>query len=338
MKYRWLGKTGLRVSAIAVGCSPFGSGFGTVSGVDQKGADAIVGRAIEAGVNLFDTADEYSRGESETILGAALASRRHDVLVASKVGWRFEPGPNGAGSSRWRVARQIEGSLRRLRTDYLDLYYVHVFDPHTDLSEVLWALEALTAAGKIRFAGVSNFPAWRVMQARAIAERHGWRGFAAYQGLWNLLARDVEDEIVPACTELGMGFLSWSPLAGGWLTGKYRRGRERPSGARLSDPADDYLGVDENQAERAIAALAGIAEAQGATTGQVALAWQLARPWLSAMVVGVKTVTQLDENLDAVEIALGPEEIARLDAACPKPRRWPAWQIERNEESRTGVA
>ncbi len=337
MKYRWLGRTGIRVSALALGCSPFGSGFRTVSGVDQAGATALVAHAIDAGVNLFDTADEYSRGESETLLGTALGKRRNDVLVASKVGWRFEPGPNGAGASRWRIGRQLEGSLRRLRTDYLDIYYVHIFDPYTRLEDVLAALDALIRAGKIRYAGLSNYPAWRVMQARCVADRHDWAGFSAYQGLWNPLARDVEDEIVPACVELGMGFLSWSPLAGGWLTGKYRRGADRPKRARLTDPADDYLRVDADRAEDAVAVLEAIARSHGATIGQIALAYQLTKPWLSAMVVGARTVAQLEDNLGSVEFELTADQVARIEAACPPPRRWPAWQIALNEESRLDV-
>jgi aryl-alcohol dehydrogenase-like predicted oxidoreductase len=338
MKYRWLGWTGIRVSALALGCSPFGSGFGSVSGVDQGGANDLVARALDAGVNLFDTADEYSRGESEELLGRALGRRRHEAMIASKVGWRFEPGPNGAGASRWRTVRQLEGSHRRLGTDYIDLYYVHIFDPYTAPEELLSTLDALIHAGKIRYAGVSNYPAWRVMEARCLTERHGWEGFVAYQGLWNLLVRDVEDEIVQACRALGMGFLSWSPLAGGWLTGKYRRGAPRPTGARLTRPDDDYLRIDEDRAENLVCVLDAIAAPRGATVGQIALAWQLAKPWLTAMVVGAKTLRQLEENLGAVEIELTPEEIGRLETAAPKPRRWPAWQIELNEESRTDAA
>jgi aryl-alcohol dehydrogenase-like predicted oxidoreductase len=335
MKYRWLGRTGIKVSALSLGCSPFGSGFGSVSGVDQAGTNALVARALDAGVNLFDTADEYSRGESEELLGIALGSSRQQVMIATKVGWRFEAGPNGAGASRWRIVRQVEASLRRLRTDYLDLYYVHIFDPHTAVEEVVGAFGDLVHAGKVRYAGLSNYPAWRVMQARCVSQRDGSPGFVAYQGLWNLLARDVEDEIVPACRELGLGFFSWSPLAGGWLTGKYRRGAKRPPGARLTNPKDDYLRVDENHAERVIDALDAVARPRGATIGQIALAYQLSRPWLTSMVVGARTVAQLDENLGAVGIDLAPEELALLDAAAPRPRRWPAWQIELNEESRT---
>lgn len=308
-----------------------------MSGVDQAGANTLVARAIDAGINLFDTADEYSSGESETLLGKALAGRRNNVLIATKVGWRFEAGPNGAGSSRWRIVRQLEGSLRRLNTEYLDLYYVHVLDPYTALEEVVSALDTLTRDGKVRYTGLSNFPAWRVMQARCLSDRYGWTGFAAYQGLWNLLARDAEDEIVPACIELGMGFLSWSPLAGGWLTGKYRRGIERPAGARLSNPADDYLGIEEDRAERAISALERIAKTRAATVGQIALAYQLSQPWLTAMVVGAKNAAQLSENLGSVEITLDANEIAALSDACPRSRRWPAWQIEMNEASRLDV-
>jgi aryl-alcohol dehydrogenase-like predicted oxidoreductase len=334
MKYRWLGRTGIRVSALALGCSPFGSGFRTVSGVDQDGADALVARALDAGVNLFDTADEYSRGESEELLGKALATRRHQALIGTKVGWRFEGGVNGAGASRLRIVSQLEGSLRRLGTDYVDLYYVHVFDPYTDAGQVMSTLDTVIRAGKVRYAGVSNYPAWRVMQAMCVAERHGWSSIVAYQGLWNLLARDVEDEIVPVCGELGIGFLSWSPLAGGWLTGKYRRGVPRPAGARLTNPADDYLGIDEDRGEQLLEILERIAAGRGATIGQVALAYQLTRPWLTSMIVGARSVIQLEENLGAIDLDLTAEETALLDAGAPRPKRWPSWQIERNEEAR----
>jgi aryl-alcohol dehydrogenase-like predicted oxidoreductase len=334
MKYHWLGRTGIRVSALSLGCSPFGSGFRTVSGVNQAGANALVARALDAGVNLFDTADEYSRGESEELLGNALATRRQQALIATKVGWRFDRGVNGAGASRLRIVSQLEGSLRRLRTDYIDLYYVHVFDPYTEVDQVMSTLDTVIRAGKVRYAGVSNYPAWRVMQAKCVAERHGWSSFVAYQGLWNLLIRDVEDEIVPVCSALGMAFLSWSPLAGGWLTGKYRRGVARPHGARLTDPADDYLGIDEDRGEQLLEILEHIATARGATIGQVALAYQLTRPWLTSMIVGARSVVQLDENLGAINLDLTAEEIALLDAGTPRPKRWPAWQIERNEESR----
>jgi aryl-alcohol dehydrogenase-like predicted oxidoreductase len=280
------------VSVLSLGCSPFGSGFRSVSGVDQGSANAIVSRALDAGVNLFDTADEYSRGESEEILGNALNSRRHEAMIATKVGWRFEPGVNGAGTSRWRIVRQLEGSLTRLRTDYLDLYYVHIFDPYTVPEEVVSALDYSVRAGKVRYVGASNYPAWRVAQARCLAERHGWATFVAYQGLWNMLARDAEDEIVPMCRELGLGFLSWSPLAGGWLTGKYRPGVERPRGARLTDPADDYLHIDEGRGQQVLDALDWIAQSRGCTPGQVALAFQLVRPWLTSMVVGARSVAQ----------------------------------------------
>jgi len=337
MNYRWLGRTGLRISVLGLGSSPFGGGMGSISGVGASGADEIVGRALDAGINYFDTADVYSYGEAEERLGRALGSRRDDVVLATKCGFRVNAAPNHAGASRTHLVRQLEGSLRRLGTDHVDVFYIHVYDERTDLDDVMVTLDALVRAGKVRYAGASNFPAWRVAHANARATCVGHIAFGVYQGLWNVLARDVEDEIAPMCQSLGLGYLAWSPLGGGLLTGKYGRNEPPPEGSRFADPESPesrFLGHDWERAHDVVDVLRAIAESRGATVSQVALAWVLARPGVSAAVVGARTVAQLEDNLGAAGLELDTCEVGRIDAAAPAPRRWPAWQIEGNRESR----
>lgn len=336
MRYRWLGGTGIRVSELALGTMTFGGGEGAISGVDQAGANDLVERSLDAGVNFFDTADVYSTGEAEELLGRALGRRRDEVVLATKGGIRFGAGTNEVGSSRLHLTRQLDGSLRRLGTDWIDLYYVHVHDERTDAERVAATLDSFVRTGKVRHVAVSNYPAWRLMQSLAIADRRGWAPFVALQALWNPLSRDVEDELVPLCRELGLGIVSWSPLAGGLLSGKYRRGAERPTGARVSDPSSDWFGLDEERVFDAVDALAEVAEARGATVAQAAIAWQLARPWLTSVIVGARSLEQLDDNLGASGIDLTDDEVARIDAAAPPPRRWPAWHIEIENERRGG--
>ncbi|MBA2615482.1 MAG: aldo/keto reductase [Actinobacteria bacterium] len=334
MRYRSLGRTGVRVSELTLGTMTFGSGLEDVSGVDQKGAKELVARALEAGVNSFDTADIYSSGESEELLGRALGSRRDEVMVATKAGIRFGEGPGEAGSGRAHLTRQLEGSLRRLETDWVDLFYVHVFDETVDPEELGATLDDFVQSGKARHVAASNFPAWRLMQALALSDNRGWARYAAYQALWNPLARDVEDELVPLCRDQEVALFSWSPLAGGLLSGKYRRGAERPAGARVSDPASEWSGVDQELAFDVVEVLDLIASAHGATVAQVALAWQLARPWLTSIVLGARTPAQLEDNLGAANLELTEEEVGRIDAAAPAPRRWPAWHIAVEAEQR----
>ena len=337
MNYRWLAKTGLRVSNLALGSSPFGSRMGATSGVDQKGADRIDGRALEAGINLFDTADVYSYGEAEERLGAALRSRRDEVLLATKCGFRVSESPNHAGSSRTHVVRQLESSLRRLGVEHVDILYIHVYDEHTWVDDLMLTAEGLVGAGKVRYLGVSNFPAWRVAEANTAARLLGKPRFAVYQGLWNLLCRDAEDEVIPMCREHGLGFVAWGALAYGMLTGKHTRDESPPPEARFSDPGShesNYLRYDRERAFDVVEALGSIASERGASSGQAALAWLLARPGLTSVLVGARTVEQLEDNLGAVELELSEEELARIDSLSPAPERWPAWQIAANRESR----
>ena len=329
MRYRWLGRTGVRVSELSFGTMTFGTRMGAVSGVDQAGASELVGRALERGVNFFDTADVYSRGEAEELLGRALGRHRDEVVLATKGGIRFRSGVNSVGSSRLHLTRQLEGSLRRLGTEWVDLLYVHIFDERTAPEDVAETLDGFLRSGKVRYVAASDYPAWRLMQALALGTP-----FVALQALWHPLARDAEDELVPLCRELEVAFLSWSPLAGGLLSGKYRRGGERPLEARISDPASEWSGLDEEQVFDLVELLAEIGRERGATVAQVALAWQLARPWLTSVVIGARNLAQLDDNLGATELELSAADVARIDALAPRPRRWPGWHVDVEAERR----
>jgi aryl-alcohol dehydrogenase-like predicted oxidoreductase len=335
VRYRWLGTTGVRVSELSLGTMTFGSGAGATSGVDQSGANELVARALDAGVNFVDTADVYSYGEAEELTGRALGSRRDEVVLATKGGIRYGEGVNEAGASRIHLTRQLDGSLRRLGTDWVDLYYIHIFDEHVDVEDIGATLDSFVRSGKVRFAAVSNYPAWRLMQALAVSDRRSWTRFVALQALWNPLAREVEDGLVPLCRDQGLGLVCWSPLAGGLLSGKYRRGAERPAGARVSDPASDWFGLDEELVYDVVDVLGEVAEVHGATVAQVAIAWQLARPWLTSVILGARTLEQLEDNLGAAGLDLTEDEVARIDAAAPTPRRWPAWHIAIEEARRT---
>ena len=335
MEHRWLGRSGVRVSALSFGTSTFGAG-GMGGGATLEEATAIVERALELGINLFDTADIYSGGEAETYLGRILAGRREDVLISTKAGIPAGPGPNRVGSTRLHLTRQLDGSLRRLNTDYVDILYLHFQDDYTALEDLMRTLADFVSAGKVRYIGVANHVAWRVALALGVSERYGYPSFVAYQGLWNLLARDAEDEILPLCRDRSIGFLAWGPLAGGLLSGKYRRGRERPAGSRLGEAGSSYFRIDEEHAHDVVDGIDAIAERHDATVGQVALAWLLAQPGLASVVVGARDPDQLAESAGAVEIELAPDELAELDALSPRHPHWPQWHLEWRAPWRTG--
>jgi aryl-alcohol dehydrogenase-like predicted oxidoreductase len=324
MDYRWLGATGVRVSALCLGTSTFGPG-GQGGGTTYEEAKDLVEGALELGVNLFDTADIYSGGECESYLGRILAGKRDDVLISTKAGIPAGPGPNRVGSTRVHVLRQLEGSLRRLNTDHVDIFYLHFQDDHTDLDDQVQLLGELVTSGKVRYAGLSNHSAGKVALAAGAADRLGCPGVAAYQGFWNLLARDVEDELLPLCRERRLGFLAWGPLAGGLLTGKYGPGRPRPEQARLAEPGSAYFGIDEEKVDGVLAELERLAGEHGATVAQVSLAWLLAQPGLTSVVVGARNREQLAENVGAVGVALADEELRLLDELAPRRPHWPQW-------------
>jgi len=312
-----------------------GRGYWTGIGqVQQKEADALVNGAIEGGINFFDTADVYSEGWSEEILAKALGSRRKDIVLATKVRGRTGPGPNDVGLSRRHIVESCEGSLRRLNTDYIDLYQVHSFDPRTPLEETLRALDDLVRQGKVRYIGVSNFTGWQLMKALAISEKQNLEKFVTLQAFYSLISRDLENELVPLSLDQNLGILPWSPLGGGFLTGKYRRGKRRPEGARRSDPTDQFLQFDEEKGFDIVDELERIAKDHKATITQAALNYLLRKPGVTSVIIGVKTKEQLADNLKASDWEMTPEEVGRLDELSPPPRAYPYWMLERLSKDR----
>ena len=318
MKMRVLGRSGLVVSELALGTMVFGEG--PPRGTGPQDAAAIIRRYLEAGGNHLDCADVYAGGRSEEIVGEAIAGRRDEVVLATKVRFTTGEGPNDVGLSRVHVVRGVEDSLRRLRTDHVDLLYVHTWDPLTDLHETLRALDDLVAAGKVRSIGVSNFKAWQVMKALGISDRYGWGRFVAAQYQHSLVVRDIEREFTDLCETEGIGMVPWSPLGGGFLSGKYSAGR-RPTdpeeGRLATQPADDEEAWDRRDTERNWAILAEVervAAEVGATASQVAVAWLLTKPYVSSAIIGVRTMEQLDDNLGAAALELPQDAVDGLDA------------------------
>ena len=340
MEYRQLGRSGLRVSTITLGTMGFGgSGWAAAVGqIDVDGAKRQIGLARDAGVNLFDTADVYSGGTSEEILGAALGSSRDEVLVATKVRMPMGDGPNDAGLSRHHIIRGAEASLRRLGTDYIDLYQVHEWDGQTPLEETLHALDHLVQSGKVRYIGCSNYAAWQLMKALWVADRERVTPFVSQQVYYSLQARDIENELVPLAVDQGLGILVWSPIAGGLLSGKYRRGVEAPAGSRhLGDWSEPPV-HDEDKLYDTIEELVAIGEAHGVSAAQVALAYTIAKPAITSVIVGARTEAQLSDNLAAAELTLSAEEMDRLDAVSAQPLMYPYWHHANTSSDRLSPA
>ncbi|PYS24357.1 MAG: aldo/keto reductase [Acidobacteria bacterium] len=342
MKYRLLGNTGVKVSELCLGTMTFGAEFFNIAEVDQKGANAMVARSIESGINFFDTADVYSYGQSETILGQALKHSgiaRDKVIVATKVRGAMSEGStngtsdlNNVGLSRQHILASIDQSLRRLDVDYVDLYQVHGWDLLTPIEETLRALEDLVRQGKARYIGCSNWAARQLMKALVLSRERGWASFVSLQAYYSLVGRDLEHELLPLCREEKIGVLPWSPLSGGFLTGKYRRDNPSPEGARRTGfgfpPIDEARGFD------AIDVLDQIARAKGATIAQVALAWLLAQDGVTSIIIGANKMSQLDDNLKAADLELTAEEIDRLSQTTAPPSIYPKWMIERQNAGR----
>jgi aryl-alcohol dehydrogenase-like predicted oxidoreductase len=338
LRYNPLGNTGLFVSELTLGTMTFGgagSPWNMIGQLDQPQADQLVARALEAGINFIDTADVYSLGQSESMLGRSLANlgvRRSDVVVATKVYGRMGDGPNERGASRGHVMDSVKGSLARLRTDYIDLYQIHALDQSTPLEETLRALDDLVRQGHVRYVGVSNWPAWQLMKAQGIADRHRFPRIDSLQAYYTIAGRDLEREIAPLLVDQRVGLMVWSPLAGGLLSGKFARDGQGPAGARRA--SFDFPPVDRERAFRCVEAMRPIAQAHDATVARVALAWLLHQPFVTTVILGAKTVEQLDDNLGAAAIALSPHELAALDAASALPPEYPGWMVERQARDR----
>jgi aryl-alcohol dehydrogenase-like predicted oxidoreductase len=312
------------------------SGMWRAIGALQQGdVDAIVGRAIASGVNFFDTADVYSFGESERLLGQALknlGTPRKDVVIATKVYGEMGPGPNDRGASRGHIMDSVQASLERLQTDHLDLYQIHGNDPVTPIDETLRALDDLTRQGLVRYIGVSNWAAWKIAKALGLSEAKGYARFETLQAYYSIAGRDLERDLIPMLSSEQLGLMVWSPLAGGLLSGKFGPGSNNPQDARRTN--FDFPPVDKDRAWRCVEVMREVGEAHGASVARVALAWLLAKPAVMSIIIGAKTLEQLDDNLAAVDLALTGEEIARLDEVSELPAEYPGWMLGRQGASR----
>ncbi|MFF8813300.1 aldo/keto reductase [Streptomyces pactum] len=334
MEYRQLGASGLKVPALSFGAGTFGGQgplFGAWGTTDARQARRLVDICLEAGITMFDTADVYSSGASEEVLGAAIKGRRDQVLLSTKAGLPMGDGPGDAGTSRSRLIRATEDALRRLGTDHIDLFQLHAYDASTPVEEVLGTLDQLVRDGKIRYTGVSNFAGWQLMKSLAAADRLGYPRYIAHQVYYSLVGRDYEWELMPLGQDQGVGAMVWSPLGWGRLTGKLRRGRPLPAGSRLHRTADYGPPVADEDLFRVVDALDEVAAETGRTVPQVALAWLLRRPTVASVIIGARDEEQLRQNIGAVGWELTDEQVARLDAASGKPAPYPHFPYERQE-------
>jgi aryl-alcohol dehydrogenase-like predicted oxidoreductase len=340
MEHRQLGSSGLRVSAFTLGTMTFGGrdNFAAVGSTDVAAATRQIDLCIDHGIDLFDTANVYSSGLSEEILGKALGSRRDRVLVATKARMPMGDGPNDAGLSRHHLIAECEASLRRLATDHIDLYQVHEWDGQTPLDETLEALDTLVRSGKVRYAGCSNYAAWQLMKALGTADRRGYQRFVSHQIHYSLQAREAEYELVPAALDQGLGILVWSPLAGGLLSGKYRRGRSGPEGARQLTDWNEPPVRDREALYDIVEALIEIGDGHGVSAAQVALAWLRDRPGVTSVIVGARTEEQLADNLAADGLTLSEDERERLEAVSRPPLLYPYWHQAKTAADRLGPA
>jgi aryl-alcohol dehydrogenase-like predicted oxidoreductase len=325
MEHRRLGRSGLQVPVMTLGTATFGGSgwFSKWGSVGLDGARRMVDLCLEAGATMFDTANSYSGGLAEDLLGQAILGRRDRVLIGTKVNTRVGAGPNDLGSSRFHIMAQCEASLKRLRTDYIDLYQLHGFDAMTPVEETLQALDDLVRAGKVRYVGCSNFSGWHLMKSLAVAERYGFARHVVHQVNYSLAARDYEWELMPLALDQGIGATVWGPLAGAQLSGKVRRDRPLPQGSRVAEGA--IHPVDPDHLFRVVDALDEVAAQVGRSVAQVALRWLLQRPTVASVIVGARTEEQLRQNLDAANFVLTPAQMSALDAASAREPAYPYW-------------
>lgn len=328
MEYRRLGRSGLKVPVLTFGTATFGGAnefFRAWGATDVAEATRMIDICLEAGVNMFDTADGYSSGLSEEILGKAVAGRRDQVLLATKAFFPMGAGPNDVGTSRYHLIRACEASLRRLGTDYIDLYQLHAFDAITPIEESLSALDNLVRSGKVRYIGCSNFSGWHLMKSVSISQRHGWARHISHQAYYSLIGRDFEWELMPLAIEEGIGTLVWSPLGWGRLTGKIRRGQPLPETSRLPKTSETGPPVSDDHLFKVVDALDEVVKETGKTVPQIALNWLLQRPTVSSVILGARNEEQLRQNLGAVGWNLSTEQIRKLDQASATTPPYPYW-------------
>lgn len=340
MEYRTLGRSGLKISRITLGTMTFGDRGpeNPVSSTPLDAARRVVDQALAAGVNLIDTADAYAHGRSEEIIGEVLEGRRRDVLIASKARFAMGRGPNDQGLSRHHLIRACEDSLRRLRTDHIDLYQVHEWDGLTPLSETLSALDTLVHQGKVRYIGCSNFSAWHLMKALATSDRLGLQRFVSQQIYYSLIGRDAESELIPLTLDQGVGILVWSPLAGGLMSGKYRRDLPGPAGSRHTTDWGEPPIADWDHVYDVIDTLVEVADGRGVSGAQVALSWLLGRAGITSVIIGARTEAQLAENLAAADLVLADDERARLDKVSLPVLQYPYWHQKATASARLSEA
>ena len=336
MNYRELADTGVFVSELCLGTMTFGGRgqiWEVIGGIDQPSVDALVSRALDAGINFVDTANVYAAGESETMLGRALGSRRHEVVLATKVRGRTGPGPNQVGLSRLHILQSVEASLKRLDTDYIDLYQIHRFDLLTHIEDTLRALDDLVRAGKVRYIGCSNLAAWQVMKALAVSRDQGLERFKCTQSYYSLAGRDLEREMIPLLKDQGLGLLVWSPLAGGFLSGKFTRdsGDEAARRAKF-----DFPPVNKEKGFDILDVAKEIADRHGVSVAQIALAWILANSAVTSVIIGARKPSQLEDNLKAIDVRLSAEDMKALDEVSKLTTEYPAWMDNLGTDRRPG--
>jgi aryl-alcohol dehydrogenase-like predicted oxidoreductase len=339
MQYTTLGHTGLVVSRLAFGAMTFGEGKlvpGVMNKIDQSIAHRMVNRALDAGINLFDTADAYTNGQSELMLGKALSNRRDEAVIATKVGFRTGNALTDTGLSHRHILASAEASLKRLGTDYIDLYQIHIPDPLTPIEETLYAFDDLVRRGMVRYVGFCNLPAWKAARMLRVQEKHGYARFVGAQMYYSLLGRDLEHEIVPFVEDTGIGVLVWSPLAGGFLSGKYTRENPTPEGARLNE--FKLPPIDVEQGYTVVDALKKVAQNHGATPAQVAIAWILTKSFISSVIIGANKIQHLEDNLGAVDLKLSTSEVDKLDALTQPQPLYPGWMQQMEWDAKVKAA
>ena len=341
MEYKTLGNTGLLVSTLCLGTMTFAGGegmWGAIGNVDQSGADDLIKASLDAGINFFDTADVYSEGRSEQVLGQSvknLGIARSDVVIATKVAGRVGPGRNAVGASRGHILDSVEGSLRRLQTDYIDLYQIHANDSVTPIEETLHALDTLVRHGKVRYVGCSNWQAWKIARSLGVSELKNFVRFETLQAYYSIAGRDLERELAPLMEAEKIGLLVWSPLAGGLLSGKYSRNNQKPENSRRSE--FDFPIVDKERTWKILDAIAPIAKAHNCSAARISLAWLLTRPVVTSVIIGAKRFDQLQDNLAAADLKLSNEEVRVLNEVSALPPEYPGWMLDFQGLDRLGA-